>query len=96
MLANQWTVPDFYPIGYLPTGVRLTAYSGDAADLPAEVLQRFLDRIAAGELALGPVHVYPLEQVRAAHRDLEEGRRVGKLVLRTQSPGSAAPAGSAR
>src|SRR4051795_8514430 len=30
MLSNQWTVADFYPIDYLPTGVRLTAYGGDA------------------------------------------------------------------
>jgi NADPH:quinone reductase-like Zn-dependent oxidoreductase len=29
MLSNQWTVRDFYPLDYLPTGVRLTAYKGD-------------------------------------------------------------------
>jgi len=34
MLSNQWTVRDFYPIDYLPRGVRLTAYGGGAADLP--------------------------------------------------------------
>ena len=34
MLSNRWTVPDFYPIDYLPTGVRLTGYSGGSADLP--------------------------------------------------------------
>ncbi len=34
MLSNEWTVKDFYPIEYLPTGVRLAAYGGDAADLP--------------------------------------------------------------
>ena len=28
MLSNQWVVPDFYPIEYLPRGVRLTAYGG--------------------------------------------------------------------
>ena len=28
MLSNVWTVPEFYPIDYLPRGVRLTAYSG--------------------------------------------------------------------
>ena len=43
MLSNQWTVRDFYPIDYLPRGVRLTAYGGDANDLPAAVLQEFLD-----------------------------------------------------
>ena len=35
MLSNQWTVPDFYPIDYIPRGVRLTAYGGDSSDLPA-------------------------------------------------------------
>ena len=39
MLSNQWTVRDFYPLDYLPTGVRLTAYKGDAADLPPRALQ---------------------------------------------------------
>jgi len=85
MLSNRWTVPDFYPIGYLPRGVRLSAYGGDASDLPADVLQRYLDRIAAGEVTLGPVHVYPLDEVRAAHDDLEHGRHIGKLVLRTRA-----------
>jgi NADPH:quinone reductase-like Zn-dependent oxidoreductase len=86
MLSNQWTVPAFYPIGYLPTGVRLTAYGGDASDLPAPVLQAYLDRIAAGEISLGPVHTYALDDIRTAHRDLEEGRRVGKLVGLTGRP----------
>jgi NADPH:quinone reductase len=35
MVSNQWTVPDFYPIHYIPRGVRLTAYGGGSADLPA-------------------------------------------------------------
>ncbi|MFC8452021.1 zinc-binding alcohol dehydrogenase family protein [Kitasatospora sp. NPDC057223] len=83
MLSNQWTVPDFYPIAYLPRGVRLAAYGGEAADLPAQVLQRYLDRIAAGEITPGPSHVYPLDEIRAAHTDLEHGHRLGKLVVRT-------------
>ncbi|MFF9817198.1 zinc-binding dehydrogenase [Streptomyces sp. NPDC014006] len=80
MLSNEWTVRDFYPLSYLPRGVRLSAYGGDAGDLPADVLQGCLDRLATGELALGPVHAYALDDIRTAHRDLEEGRKVGKLV----------------
>ncbi|NNC78795.1 MAG: zinc-binding dehydrogenase, partial [Acidimicrobiales bacterium] len=34
MLSNEWIVKDFYPIAYLPRGVRLAAYGGDATDLP--------------------------------------------------------------
>ncbi|NUT47852.1 MAG: zinc-binding dehydrogenase [Saccharothrix sp.] len=80
MLSNEWLVRDFYPIGYLPKGVRLTAYGGESSDLPAEVLQRFLDRLAGGEVSLGPTAVYRLDEIRQAHDDLEHGRRVGKLV----------------
>ncbi|MET8330311.1 zinc-binding alcohol dehydrogenase family protein [Streptomyces sp. NPDC005181] len=83
MLSNQWIVPDFYPIAYIPPGVRLTAYGGDATDLPAAVLQSYLDRIATGEITLGPLHVYRLDEIRTAHRDLEESRKVGKLVCVT-------------
>jgi len=52
MLSNQWIVPNFYPIAYLPRGVRLTAYGGGSGDLPAEVLQRYLDRLAVGDVSL--------------------------------------------
>src|SRR5882672_2738712 len=48
MLSNVWTVRDFYPIDYLPRGVRLTAYHGEAEDLPQPVLQEFLDAVADG------------------------------------------------
>ena len=48
ILSNPWVIPDFYPIGYIPSGVRLTGYTGDATDLPAEALQGFLDAVADG------------------------------------------------
>jgi NADPH:quinone reductase-like Zn-dependent oxidoreductase len=81
MLSNQWLVRDFYPIDYLPRGVRLTAYSGDARDLPAAVLQSFLDAVAAGRLTV-PVHrTYTLDEIATAHADMEAGRASGKLVV---------------
>jgi NADPH:quinone reductase len=85
MLSNHWIVPSFYPIAYLPRGVRLTAYSGDSGDLPAEVLQRYLDRLAVGEISLGPMRVYALEQIRQAHTEMEQNRTFGKMVV-TVSP----------
>jgi NADPH:quinone reductase-like Zn-dependent oxidoreductase len=80
MLSNRWTIPDFYPIADIPRGVRLTSYSGGAADLPPEVLQDCLDLIATGELDLGPVHTYRLADIGIAHDDLEHNRHAGKLV----------------
>src|SRR6059058_1648437 len=81
MLSNEWTVADFYPIDYIPSGVRLTAYGGDAADLPSEVLQRYLDAVAAGRLTV-PIHrTYTLDEIAEAHADMEHGRATGKLVV---------------
>ncbi|MFB9689951.1 zinc-binding alcohol dehydrogenase family protein [Amycolatopsis plumensis] len=91
MLSNEWTISNFYPIGYLPAGVRLTAYGGEADDLPASVLQRHLDRIADGEASLGPVKVYSMAEIRQAHDDLEHNRTAGKLVVLTGRAEGAAP-----
>jgi NADPH:quinone reductase len=83
MLSNQWTVRDFYPIDYLPRGVRLTAYGGEAADLPPQLLQDFLDSVAA-ETAVVPIgRVYRFDQIVQAHADMEANRVSGKLVVLT-------------
>ena len=91
MLSNQWTVPDFYPIDYIPRGVRLTAYGGDSSDLPPQVLQGYLDRLAAGTASLGPIKVHQLEDIREAHTDLEHNRTFGKHVVLTDPGGGLAP-----
>ncbi|MFL6163509.1 MAG: zinc-binding alcohol dehydrogenase family protein [Jatrophihabitantaceae bacterium] len=83
MLSNQWTVKDFYPIDYLPRGVRLSAYGGDAADLPADVLQRFLDTAAAGTAVVPIDHVYRFDEIVDAHTAMEAGHTTGKLVITT-------------
>jgi NADPH2:quinone reductase len=81
MLSNRWVVRDFYPIEYLPRGVRLTAYGGDASDLPPSVLQEFLDDVSAGRARV-PIHrTYRLEQIAEAHAEMEAGRATGKLVV---------------
>lgn len=81
MLSQQWSVPDFYPIDYLPSGVRLTAYTGGAVDLPQAVLQGFLDDAAAGTLTIPLGRTYRLEDVAQAHRDMEASAVGGKAVV---------------
>jgi NADPH2:quinone reductase len=83
MLSNQWTVRDFYPIEYLPRGVRLTAYGGEAADLPPHLLQSFLDRVAAGVAVVPIGRVYRFDQIVEAHRAMESNQVSGKLVVTT-------------
>jgi NADPH2:quinone reductase len=81
MLSNVWTVPDFYPIEYLPRGVRLTAYHGEAEDLPASVLQAFLDSVAAGGAPVPIDRVYRFDQIVDAHEAMEIGAGAGKFVV---------------
>lgn len=83
MLSNQWVVPDFYPIEYIPRGVRLTAHGGGIADLPSEVLQRYLDGLASGATSLGPIQVHRFAEIRRAHSDMEHNRTFGKHVVLT-------------
>jgi NADPH:quinone reductase-like Zn-dependent oxidoreductase len=82
MLSNQWIVDKFYPNTYIPSGVRLTAYSGDSADLPQPVLQRYLDAIADGHINISVHRVYTLDQIQQAHTDMENNSATGKLVVR--------------
>jgi NADPH:quinone reductase len=93
MLSNVWTVSDFYPIDYIPRGVRLTAYTGEASDLPARILQDFLDTVAAGE-AVVPLHRdYRLDGIRQAHAEMEAGTATGKIVVLTQPSKMPTPGG---
>jgi NADPH:quinone reductase-like Zn-dependent oxidoreductase len=83
-LSNEWIVPDFYPAGFLPRGVRLSGYSGDASDLPPPVLQGFLDTMAAGEASVPIARIYTMEDIATAHGDMEHDRVSGKLVVSTE------------
>ena len=81
MLSDQWTIPEFYPMDWLPNGVRLTAYSGEAADLAPESLQSFLDAVAAGHAVIPIGKTYRIDQIVEAHEDMEAGRVGGKGVV---------------
>ncbi|HET6985196.1 MAG TPA: zinc-binding alcohol dehydrogenase family protein [Kribbella sp.] len=82
MLSDNWTIPDFYPIGYLPNGVRLTAYGGESSDLPPAAFQRYVDLVAEGKLPIRIDRVFSMEEIGEAHRIMQDGQAVGKLVVR--------------
>jgi NADPH:quinone reductase-like Zn-dependent oxidoreductase len=54
----------------------------DALDPAMETMRRWTGE---GKLTPPPVTAYPFEKAADAHRDLESGRTVGKLILRTSS-----------
>ncbi|HEX6524952.1 MAG TPA: zinc-binding dehydrogenase [Streptosporangiaceae bacterium] len=83
MLSNQWIVDKFYPIQYIPRGVRLTAYTADAGDLPSAVLQEFIGAVSEGTAVVPIGEVYQIDQIIEAHTAMEEGRVAGKIVVLT-------------
>jgi hypothetical protein len=82
-LSNQWTVQNFSPNEYLPKGVRLAGYSGDAADLP-----RPSSRPAppGGAWGTGREQVHGLAYVSpgSGRADPEPGRQLGKRLALPQ------------
>ncbi|HEU4532734.1 MAG TPA: zinc-binding dehydrogenase, partial [Polyangiaceae bacterium] len=57
------------------------SYLFERGELLRAATGRLLAWLEAGELSAPPVALYPVERVADAHRALESGRTVGKLVL---------------
>jgi NADPH:quinone reductase-like Zn-dependent oxidoreductase len=83
MLSNKWIVEQFYPIEFIPRGVRLTAYDGGAGDLASNVLTDIASAIHRGEIEM-PVEVYAMSDIARAHDDMEHDRVMAKQVVLTR------------
>ena len=81
MLRGQWVLPEFHPMGDVPTGVKLTSYSGESGDISAAQLQEYVESVESGalQIKLGPV--YPFDRLPEAHRLMDENRANGKIVI---------------
>lgn len=83
ILGNQWTMPDFTPMGDIPSLGRLTAYMGDAESLDKQRLQEFIDAVRNGDVKLNIDRVFKLDEVAQAHKLMENNKAKGKLVVLT-------------
>jgi NADPH2:quinone reductase len=80
-LSGTWTAPNFDPFT-VPTGVHLTSYAGEARDLPADALARYLTAISDGTMNIVVSETYDgLEHVATAHQGFESDHRIGKRVV---------------
>jgi len=93
MLGGRWVLPEFHPMGDVPTGVKLTSYSGESGDITVAQLQEYIGLVESGALRvkLGPV--FPFEKLPDAHRLMDENRANGKIVVELVGAGD--DAGSA-
>ncbi len=81
ILGGEWELPAFRPMEQIPTGVRLTSYSGGAGDIGAEQLQRYVTLVERGELAFTTGPVWSFDQLPDAHRAMDGNRAGGKMVV---------------
>jgi NADPH:quinone reductase-like Zn-dependent oxidoreductase len=75
------------PVFQIPSGRHFTAFASalvtGSAEFPlSEIpLQTIVDRVATGEYQAQPARVFRFDQIQEAHRLLEAGTLVGKLVV---------------
>jgi NADPH:quinone reductase-like Zn-dependent oxidoreductase len=83
ILGGQWSLPDFRPMEHIPTGVRLTSYSGESSDISREQLQAYVSQVERGQLRIPMGPVFPFAKLRDAHGAMDGGTANGKMVVVT-------------
>lgn len=83
ILGGSWTMPEFTPMGDIPSLGRLTVYMGGANNLDKELLQAFIDDVAKGTININIDRTFQLDQVAEAHAYMESNQSKGKIVVLT-------------
>lgn len=81
ILGGKWSLEQFQPMGDIPTGVKLTSYSGGASDITPEQLQHYVSQVESGALTLKLGPVFGFDMLREAHTMMDENRANGKIVI---------------
>lgn len=81
ILGGSWELDSFRPMDQIPSGVRLTSYSGGADDITVQVLQRYVKLVETGELAVQNGPIWSFEQLREAHATMDSNTAGGKMVV---------------
>jgi NADPH:quinone reductase-like Zn-dependent oxidoreductase len=84
MVGDRWSLADFAPMDVIPSAVSLTTYSGDVSDFVALPLQKLVDQVASGHLAIAPSRVFHIDDIVDAHRTMESNQAGGKIVVLTR------------
>lgn len=86
MLGGSWVVDQFHPMGDIPTAVKLTSYSGEAADMTSTQLQSYVGMVEVGSLEVKTGPVFRFNELIQAHTLMDQNRAGGKIVVRGYDP----------
>ena len=81
MLAEQWSVPDFAPMEFIPATVQLTIYDSGQIRIGLEHFRRFILDIESGVIIPGIGRTFALAEIADAHRLMEANSAGGKIVI---------------
>jgi len=81
ILGGKWTFDRFEPMGDIPTGVKLTSYSGGSSDISAERLQHYVELVEKGELMIQTGPVFKFDDLVRAHELMDANQAGGKIVI---------------
>ncbi|KAM0718127.1 hypothetical protein Q7P37_006459 [Cladosporium fusiforme] len=79
--GNSWILPEFAPMGSIPTSVCLTSYAGGPDEFMRTPLQDLARQIEEGNLKVSAAKTFRLEEIVDAHRMMEQNRAGGKIVV---------------
>ncbi len=82
ILGGKWVLDGFHPMGDVPTGVKLTSYSGEAADLSQSQLSDYLRVVEEGKLQVATGPVFEFSELKKAHALMDANTAGGKIVVR--------------
>jgi NADPH:quinone reductase len=83
MLAENWSIPDFAPMEFIPATVHLTIYDSGQIGIPTRVFQEFIHTVEAGQIKLNVSKVFTLDEITDAHTFMESNQAAGKIVVLT-------------
>ena len=81
ILGGKWVLENFEPMGDIPTGVKLTSYSGGSSDISIEQLQRYIELVEEGNLMIQTGPVFKFEELIQAHELMDANQAGGKIVV---------------
>lgn len=83
MLAEEWSIPDFAPMEFIPATVGLTIYDSGQLRVGGRYFQEFVNDIKKG--AITPVigRTFKLDKIAEAHTLMESNAATGKIVVVT-------------
>lgn len=81
MLAEEWSIPDFAPMNYIPATVNLTVYNSGQIRIEAAYFQEFVQDIEKGIIKPAIKRIFNLDEIVAAHHFMESSSGGGKIVV---------------